>query len=159
MKLQLDTLIETLGKPGKYQLGLFFLLACNYFPIVFNIVIMAFFGFTPKHSCVSDTYGSLSGDNNSAISYVNRSGKAEFGACVSTYYLTSGVNKTVTCSNDPGSHYEYKTEELKATIVSEVLLSTLVAFSVFFDKTNIRHIFTRQGLLIHYLTESINLDL
>lgn len=133
MKLQLDTLIETLGKPGKYQLGLFLLLACNYFPIVFNIVIMAFFGFTPEHSCVSNTHSSISGTNNSVMSSVNSSGKAEVGACDSTYYLTGGVNKTVTCSNDPDSHYEYKTEELKATIVSEVSLDMCSTF--FFDKS------------------------
>lgn len=115
MKFQLDTLLETLGKPGKYQLGIFFLLACNYFPLVFNIVIMGFFGYSPKHSCVSDIYGQ-SGRNGSAV---NGSLAPRLDACSSTYFLSSGINKTVTCANDPNSHWEFYTEEREATIVSE----------------------------------------
>lgn len=116
MKFQLDTLLETLGKPGKYQLGIFFLLACNYFPLVFNIVIMGFFGYSPKHSCVSDIYGQ-SGRNGSAV---NGSLAPRLDACSSTYFLSGGINKTVTCANDPNSHWEFYTEEREATIVSEV---------------------------------------
>lgn len=115
MKFQLDTLLETLGKPGKYQLGIFFLLACNYFPLVFNIVIMGFFGYSPKHSCVSDIYGQ-SGRNGSAV---NGSLAPRLDACSSTYFLSGGINKTVTCANDPNSHWEFYTEEREATIVSE----------------------------------------
>lgn len=116
MKFQLDTLLETLGKPGKYQLGIFFLLACNYFPLVFNIVIMGFFGYSPKHSCISDIYGQ-SGRNGSAV---NGSLAPRLDACSSTYFLSGGINKTVTCANDPNSHWEFYTEEREATIVSEV---------------------------------------
>lgn len=115
MKFQLDTLLETLGKPGKYQLGIFFLLACNYFPLVFNIVIMGFFGYSPKHSCVSDIYGK-SGRNGSIV---NGSLAPSFGACSSTYYLSKGVNKTVNCVDDPNSHWEFHTDEREATIVTE----------------------------------------
>lgn len=34
-----------------------FLLVCNYFLLVFNIVIMGFFGYFFKYSCVFDIYG------------------------------------------------------------------------------------------------------
>lgn len=126
MKLQLDTLLETLGKPGKYQLGIFFLLACNYFPLVFNIVIMGFFGYSPKHSCVSDMY-EQSGRNESAG---NGSLAPRLGACSSTYFLSGGINKTVTCANDPNSHWEFYTEEREATIVSEVQVFLWLIFSL-----------------------------
>lgn len=118
MKFQLDTLIETLGKPGKYQLGIFSLLACNYFPVVFNIVIMAFFGFTPKHSCVSNKY-SISNVRMNDSSTVNSSLRPVLGECVSTYYVAGGVNKTASCSDDPDSYWEFQTGETEATIVSE----------------------------------------
>nr|XP_022342565.1 organic cation transporter protein-like [Crassostrea virginica] len=118
MKFQLDTLLEALGKPGKYQVAIFFLLACNYFPIVFNIVIMAFFGYSPQHVCVSDTY-SRSGTNTSLIQSANATLKSSMGACSSTYYLADGINRTVICSDDSNSHWEFQTAGMEATIVSE----------------------------------------
>ena len=121
MKFQLDTLLEALGKPGKYQVAIFFLLACNYFPIVFNIVIMAFFGYSPQHECVSDTY-SRSGTNTSLIQSANATLKSSIGACLSTYYLADGINRTVICSDDSNSHWEFQTAGMEATIVSEVHL-------------------------------------
>ncbi|XP_062583912.1 uncharacterized protein LOC134245647 [Saccostrea cucullata] len=118
MKFQLDTLIETLGKPGKYQLGIFFLLACNYFPVVFNIVIMAFFGFTQNIHVFSNKY-SISNVRMNDSSTVNSSLRPVLGECVSTYYVAGGVNKTASCSDDPDSYWEFQTGETEATIVSE----------------------------------------
>ena len=42
------------------------------------------------------------------------------GACSSTYYLADGINRTVICSDDSNSHWEFQTAGMEATIVSEV---------------------------------------
>lgn len=61
MKVKLEELLSQLGNPGRYQVFIFLLLCLNYFPLVFNHVIMAFFGSRPKHQCYSRAYmnGSL----------------------------------------------------------------------------------------------------
>lgn len=47
----MDELISVLGKGNRFQVFVLILLAVNYIPLVFNHVIMAFYGSTPVHKC------------------------------------------------------------------------------------------------------------
>lgn len=47
----LDVLIAQLGRRNRFQFLMLAMLATNYIPLVFNHVIMAFYGTSPTHLC------------------------------------------------------------------------------------------------------------
>ncbi|WAR02642.1 ORCT-like protein [Mya arenaria] len=129
MKVKLEELLSQLGNPGRYQLIVFFLLCLNYFPLVFNHVIMAFFGSRPTFECQSRNFSSSTlGDwyDNVTMgigSYGNVSGliieSSDIGRCSSTYHVRGGENVTVTCPVDPNGLVVYQKTEQFSSIVTE----------------------------------------
>ncbi|KAK7499034.1 hypothetical protein BaRGS_00009581 [Batillaria attramentaria] len=117
--LNLDELNAAVSSPRKpFQYMVLILLALNYFPLVFNHVIMAFYGSTILHVChLTDT-----GNNRTVAStymYMNVTVLQEVGEkCQTTLYLENGDNSTVTCEAGRG-HWTYKPEFDETTIVSE----------------------------------------
>ena len=123
MNLQLDELLAQLGNPGKYQIFIFFLLCLNYFPLVFNHVIMAFFGSRVDHQCHLGAYYPSSGISadgqaeGNGSSEVDKVASYSLGKCDATYTLESGKNVTASCPRED-SFVVYATGE--SNIVTEV---------------------------------------
>lgn len=127
MKIKLETLLQELGSPGKFQVCIFILLAFNYFPVVFNHIVMAFIGSPPKqYECYnatledqfnnSDTCGA--GPSNT-VPYLN-SELIEYGKCSTKYFFQtdSNASMTVTCGVSQEGKWRYCSPE--STIASEV---------------------------------------
>ncbi|KAL3856232.1 hypothetical protein ACJMK2_011009 [Sinanodonta woodiana] len=129
MKLQLEELLSKLGNPGKYQKVMFLLLALNYLPVVFNHVIMAFFGSAPKHQCYSDSYESIlvsqqmtSGnltDNSSITTNQSFIVDKRLKECRAEYIFQSGQNVSVVCGVGGAGKSRYYKEPRETTIVTE----------------------------------------
>jgi len=124
MKVKLEELLSELGNPGKYQLIVFFLLCLNYFPLVFNHVIMAFFGMRPKYTC--QLKSTLNGGWNSSYTEllstaaVSAVSSTNLDTCTSTYVTQGGSNVTVTCPDDPDGVVVYDADDGFASIVTQV---------------------------------------
>ncbi|XP_048252017.1 solute carrier family 22 member 6-B-like [Haliotis rufescens] len=112
LSLKMDELIGMLGSPGRYQVIIFILLCLNYCPLVFNHVIMAFFGAKTAHSCDplhgSDVY--VQGGQN--VTVVGRTA----GQCRTTLRLENNDNITLTCG---AGDWTYMVEERETNIVTE----------------------------------------
>jgi len=67
MKIKLDTILHEIGNPGRYQVFVFLLICLNYFPLVFNHVIMAFYGIRPNHQCVSSEFMNAAQSEDSSL--------------------------------------------------------------------------------------------
>ena len=113
--MNLESLFVKIGTPGRYQTLIFILLCTNYFPVVFNHVIMAFYGSRPPHKCYSKLYEKNSLLENSTVI------QSKHGKCEATYSLSSGLNISVTCdSDDNDREIKYEKEERETSIVTEV---------------------------------------
>ena len=131
MSISLENLLSQLGTPGHFQVIVFILLGLNYFPLVFNHVIMAFFGSMPDHQCYSrgvvDALAQDSvdefGDVKLAYDLDNETVRGTSESCKATYSYIGGVNVTVTCPEDDTSVLIYKKPAGLSTIVSEVRLT------------------------------------
>ncbi|KAH3882706.1 hypothetical protein DPMN_006650 [Dreissena polymorpha] len=128
MKVRLEELLSQLGNPGKYQIVIFLLLCLNYCPLVFNHVIMAFYGATPKHQCHSNEFWTGSGlksvEDFSMIKPVYNSSAGEellgaFGSCSSSYMVPGFANITVSCPKSPESVVVYMKGPASQSIVTE----------------------------------------
>lgn len=123
MRIQLDALLSQLGNPGRYQLCIFFLLCLNYFPLVFNHVVMAFFGTRYKHQCYSSQYGVPENDSLLHLSVTGpRSDQVmsvEVGSCETIYSLQGSLNTSVTCPDHPDSLLTYGTMNGEENIVTQ----------------------------------------
>ena len=123
MKIKLETLLLELGSPGKYQICIFLLLAFNYFPVVFNHIVMAFIGSPPPHECYDSGIEDLS--NISLVSNVSSQyqnfERAERGKCMSTYYVDKYSNTSVQINCDSSAHGKWRFFGSESTIVSEVM--------------------------------------
>lgn len=127
MKIKLETLLLELGSPGKYQICIFLLLAFNYFPVVFNHIVMAFIGSPPQHECYdSGMEDSLTHLSNISLES-NVSGqkqmfdRAVYGKCMSTYYLDDYSNTSEQINCDSSAHGRWRFSGSESTIVSEVM--------------------------------------
>ncbi|KAJ8312215.1 hypothetical protein KUTeg_009588 [Tegillarca granosa] len=133
MRLKLDSLLAELGSPGRYQICLFLLLALNYFPVVFNLIIMAFFGSMPPHTCINNRYEnpdqvkvwSKNLNRSTSKQYsavfgrnVSISG-ATYGKCMSVYHFDNGENETFNCQQQESADWRFKTGPRETTIVTE----------------------------------------
>ncbi|KAK3606533.1 hypothetical protein CHS0354_041492 [Potamilus streckersoni] len=129
MQIQLENLLSQLGNPGRYQKVIFLLLALNYLPVVFNHVIMAFFGATPKHQCYSESYesmldshqmtnGNLS-DNSSMTTDQSIIVDKRLKECRAEYLFKSGQNVSVVCGVGGTGKSKYYKEPRETTIVTE----------------------------------------
>lgn len=122
MKINLEDLLSKLGTPGRYQILIFLLLALNYFPLVFNHVIMAFYGAAPLHKCYpTDLVGtsvSNSIEDFGKQVFVNN-GTGEFESCKTKYFTESNISKIVSCPDDGDSVVVFKKSQKLSTIVTE----------------------------------------
>ncbi|KAK6189071.1 hypothetical protein SNE40_005116 [Patella caerulea] len=109
MANHLDELLACLGKPGRYQTLIFICLALNYCPLVFNHVIMAFFGSPPPHTCVAGKHLNVSGM--SAVLVQTKNEK-----CESTLIFDNNETRSMKCSGDDWMFFGYDREK---TIVTE----------------------------------------
>ncbi|XP_025090427.1 solute carrier family 22 member 13-like isoform X3 [Pomacea canaliculata] len=122
----LDVLIAQLGRRNRFQFLMLAMLATNYIPLVFNHVIMAFYGTSPTHLChitsaAAPDNDTMQGHNDSRnITYNNMTVLAEtpVGTCSSRLFLASGDNVTVTCQHGR-DRWEYMAMYGEHTIVSE----------------------------------------
>ena len=126
-KIKLDDFISQLGSPGRYQVLIFLLLCLNYFPLVFNHVIMAFWALRPNHQCHSKAYYNSSGNSmlNFEEAFLNNDFEkdnvtVEFGKCSGTYRFPTGRNVSVTCPEDDGGILIYQKSSERSNIVTEV---------------------------------------
>lgn len=124
MKIKLENLLQELGRPGKFQLCIFILLAFNYFPVVFNHIVMAFIGSSPaRYECYNATLEE-SLNKSDVCGPVDRSpylnpDLVKYGKCDTKYILTTGSNDsmTVTCGVSREGKWRYCSPE--STIASE----------------------------------------
>lgn len=108
--MNLESLFVKIGEPGRYQVLIFILLLTNYFPVVFNHVIMAFYGSRPPHKCYSKFYET----ENASVVY----SKSE--KCEAAYTLSSGLNVSVKCGGDDSDwKIQFEKGERETTIVTE----------------------------------------
>ena len=120
--MNLERLFAEIGAPGRFQTRVFILLCLNYFPVVFNHVIMAFYGTRPPYKCHSEYYSNL----NTRKELLNQSNYdmvlgSQHEACVATYVLHSGQNISVSCnSDDDNTNFVYTKDERETSIVTEV---------------------------------------
>lgn len=128
MATHLEELLSQLGSPGRYQVMIFLLLCLNYFPLVFNHVIMAFFGSTPPYRCYSGALFDPSvGTHNSIADFQdvkfanNATGKFE--NCKAVYSSDLHTNVSVICPDNDESFVIYQKMEESTTIVTEVQFS------------------------------------
>lgn len=125
MHIKLDELLSQLGNPGKFQIFIFLLLCLNYFPLVFNHVIMAFFGARVSHLCHSTAY--YQSTDYSADAQLGTNGTAaveevlsfSVGKCEASYSLLSGRNITATCPDSDDSVVVFTKQPEEANIVTE----------------------------------------
>ncbi|XP_063419083.1 solute carrier family 22 member 3-like [Mytilus trossulus] len=122
MKIKLESLLQELGSPGKYQVCIFLLLALNYFPVVFNHIVMAFIGRPPQYECYNSSYEdptymvNLSSTTNYSI-WQNE--KTEYGKCSTKYFTSDSTNESevFTCDSSPNGKWRYVGKE--SSIASE----------------------------------------
>ncbi|XP_060564193.1 organic cation transporter protein-like [Ruditapes philippinarum] len=129
MKVQIEVLLSQLGNPGRYQVFIFLLLCLNYFPLVFNHVIMAFFGSRPKHQCHSSAYlagymtNSISNFNDVQLNYTvlgtNASDVGHFESCSASYLYAGNQSMSIVCPESDESFLIYQKREQESTIVTE----------------------------------------
>ncbi|XP_053376201.1 organic cation transporter protein-like [Mercenaria mercenaria] len=129
MKVQLEVLLSQLGNPGRYQVFIFLLLCLNYFPLVFNHVIMAFFGSRPKHQCYSSAYlpgtvqDSVTDFSMIQMNYTSLGNNAtvtgQFESCSARYYDAGNQSMSIVCPDSEESFLIYQKSERESTIVTE----------------------------------------
>ncbi|KAL4223163.1 hypothetical protein ACF0H5_016635 [Mactra antiquata] len=122
MRVNLDEVLAQLGNPGRYQIFVFLLLCLNYFPLVFNHVIMAFFGSRPKYECHSKAYmnGSYSVTGTSYTGAAqNLSFTSHIESCSANYMIGDSENETVTCPDSTDGVVIFDIGQDEATIVTE----------------------------------------
>ena len=128
MHIKLEELLSQLGNPGKFQIFVFLLLCLNYFPLVFNHVIMAFFGARFGHQCHSAAY--YRSIENSANSKWEQNGSNvpeevqtfSLRKCEASYTLMSGRNISTVCPDDEDSIVVFTKRPSEANIVTEVII-------------------------------------
>ena len=119
MHIKLEELLSQLGNPGKFQIFVFLLLCLNYFPLVFNHVIMAFYGARFGHQCHSvNYYTNIDSQNSSSV--LEDVVTSSIGKCESSYTLASGRNISTVCPDDEGSIVVFDTRPGESNIVTEV---------------------------------------
>ncbi|XP_067685225.1 organic cation transporter protein-like [Haliotis asinina] len=112
LSLKMDELIGKLGSPGCYQVIIFILLCLNYSPLVFNHVIMAFFGARTPHSCDPLRGSNVYTHADQNFTVVGRT----TGQCRTTIFLDNSDNITLTCG---AGDWTYVTEDRETNIVTE----------------------------------------
>lgn len=50
-KIDVDALYRRLGRPGRFQIAVYLMLCCNYFPVVLNHLVMAMYGARTEYVC------------------------------------------------------------------------------------------------------------
>ena len=104
----MDSLIKSLGRPGKFQVLAFVLICCNHFIVMCNHMAMAFYAAKTKHHCKVD--------NIQLVPKVTRNNEEQWEGC--HVYAGNNTTETVPCTNG----WTYYMEEGEATIISEVIL-------------------------------------
>ncbi|XP_046545766.1 solute carrier family 22 member 6-A-like [Haliotis rubra] len=112
LSVKMDELIGELGKTGRFQILVFILLCFNYCPLVFNHVIMAFFGARITHTCHAVGNISFFFHNSINKTVIGQ----EYGECDTRLFLEDGVNLTLDCK--PGQ-WTYDTDGRETTIGTE----------------------------------------
>ena len=122
----------------------FLLLACNYFPVVFNHIVMAFYGRPYKHTCHLEEYETYNergvtpaGVNSSAYDVLHNNisvESVEYGVCESTYHFSDGRNRSVDCVSEEGTKWKFDTLEGQSSIVTEVYTVSCSIFRILFFK-------------------------
>ncbi|XP_046357284.2 solute carrier family 22 member 6-A-like [Haliotis rufescens] len=112
LSIKMDELIDEMGKTGRFQILVFILLCFNYCPLVFNHVIMAFFGARITHTCHAVGNISVYIHNSTNKTVIGQ----ESGQCDTKLFLDDGVNLTFSCK--PGQ-WTYDTDGRETTIGTE----------------------------------------
>ncbi|XP_041348194.1 organic cation transporter protein-like isoform X2 [Gigantopelta aegis] len=113
MVVKVDEVLKHLGKPGRFQIIIFILLCCNYMPLVFNHVVMAFFGSRISHVCnavKNETVYYETGGKNLTVQRIENT------KCESNLYLEKNTNLTVRCE---GGDWSFKPMPGETTISME----------------------------------------
>ena len=108
-----DTLTNSLGKPGKFQVLLWLYLSCIWIYTSWNYLALAFIGAKTKHHCTVAN----STDVSRLVPLETKNGKSEWDGC----HLFDGYNtsKKIPCPYG----WTYDLPEGEATIISEVKTS------------------------------------
>ena len=120
--MNLEKLFAEIGGPGRFQTRVFILLCFNYFPLVFNHVIMAFYGSRPPYKCHSEFYDSLNTKDDSGNQSKNDEVLfSQHEKCEATYILYSGQNMSVSCNGENDDRkIVYRKDGRETSIVTEV---------------------------------------
>jgi hypothetical protein len=110
-----DTLTNSLGKPGKFQVLLYLYLSTTWVFTCWNHLGMAFMGAKTKHHCTVAN----STDVSRLVPLIRKNGKSVWDGC----HLFDGYNTTekIPCPNG----WTYDLPEGEATITSEVTISQI----------------------------------
>jgi hypothetical protein len=110
-----DTLTNSLGKPGKFQVLLYLYLSTTWVFTCWNHLGMAFMGAKTKHHCTVAN----STDVSRLVPWIRKNGKSVWDGC----HLFDGYNTTekIPCPNG----WTYDLPEREATIISEVTISQI----------------------------------
>ena len=52
MNMDVERVFRMLGNPGRFQVLVYVLLCCNYFPVAVNHLVMAIYGAKTPHHCL-----------------------------------------------------------------------------------------------------------
>ena len=112
-----DTLINSLGKPGKFQVLFYIYLCANTIYLSWNHLGMTFIGAKTKHHCKVEN----STDVDRLVPMISKNGKTEMDGC----HLFDGYNtsKKIPCPNG----WTYDLPEGEATIISDVSSSQTIS--------------------------------
>ena len=105
-----EDLSRALGKPGKFQVLLYIMLAANYTYVCWGHLGMAFIGGKTKHHCRVKNES----DIENLVPVIMKNGVKQWDKC----HLYSGYNKTkkIPCPNG----WSYKLQGRENTVIAEV---------------------------------------
>ncbi len=110
--MDVDSLYRLLGQPGRFQIVIYLMLCCNYFPVVLNHLVMAIYGARTGYHCqLSAGY-----QFNTSVPYTVTEGKVTYDQCRVYTNWSIENNQTEVCPL--GWHYDVLPRE--NSIITEV---------------------------------------
>ena len=112
--MDVDDIFRLLGAPGRYQVIIYIMLCCNYYPVVINHLAMAIYGARTAFMCALPT-------NSSSNNYsTSDSMKLTLDKCYINYTdMLTNVTTKEECTS-----WDYELDDREVNIVSEVSLLT-----------------------------------
>ena len=111
-----DTLTNSLGKPGKFQVLLYIYISTSWIYICWNHVGMVFIGAETKHHCAVAN----STDVSKLVPKTTKNGNSDWDGC--NLYDGYNTSKKIPCTHG----WTYYLPEREATIISEVKSSQII---------------------------------